>query len=212
MLGKDQQRTVWVAAALVLGTALLYWPVAAFDFTNFDDNVYILYNDHLKNGFSWAGLQWCFQAGYSSNWHPLTWMSHMLDCQLFGLRPGPPHVVNVLLHAADSVLLFLALKRLTRTFWRSAMVAALFAWHPLHVESVAWVAERKDVLSAFFWMLALWAYVRYAENLKVEISRPRKFSGQDFRFYYGLALVFFALGLMAKPMVITLPCVLLLLD
>jgi len=118
---------VWVAAALVLGTALLYWPVAAFDFTNFDDNVYILYNDHLKNGFSWAGLQWCFQAGYSSNWHPLTWMSHMLDCQLFGLRPGPPHVVNVLLHAADSVLLFLALKRLTRTFWRSAMVAALFA-------------------------------------------------------------------------------------
>jgi protein O-mannosyl-transferase len=204
MLAKEQQRTAWVAAVLILGTALLYWPVATFDFINFDDNLYVLNNDHLKNGFSWLGLRWCFQIGYAGYWHPLTWLSHMLDCQLFGLRPGPPHVVNVLLHAANSALLFLVMKRLTRTFWRSAMVAALFAWHPLRVESVAWVAERKDVLSVLFWMLALWAYVRYAEEFKVQSSK--------FKFYYWLTLLFFALGLMAKPMVITLPCVLLLLD
>ncbi len=203
-MAKEHQRTAWVAAVLMLGTALLYGPVAAFDFINFDDGQYVLNNDHLNIGFSWPGLRWCFQAGYASNWHPLTWMSHMLDCQLFDLRPGPPHVVNVLLHAANSALLFLALKRLTGAFWRSAMVAALFAWHPLHVESVAWIAERKDVLSAFFWMLALWAYAGYAENLKVRSSK--------FKSYYGLTLLFFALGLMAKPMIITLPCVLLLLD
>jgi protein O-mannosyl-transferase len=192
-----QRRSACVCAILVIGTALLYWPVAGFDFTNFDDNLYVLNNDHVNTGFSLDGLRWCFQAGYGSNWHPLTWMSHMLDCQLFGLRPGPPHFINALLHAANSALLFLVLQRLTRTFWRSAMVAALFAWHPIHVESVAWVAERKDVLSAFFWMLTLWAYIRYVEKL---------------RYYYGLALVFFALALMAKPMVITLPCLLLLLD
>jgi tetratricopeptide (TPR) repeat protein len=128
----------------------------------------------------------------------------MLDCQLFGLRPGPPHVVNVMLHAANATLVFLVLKRLTRTFWRSAMVAALFAWHPLHVESNAWVAERKDVLSTFFGLLAIWAYVRYADALRFQHS--------NFKFFYALALVFFGLGLMAKPMVITLPCVLLLLD
>jgi Tfp pilus assembly protein PilF len=204
MFAKEQQRTLWLTAGLVLGTGLLYWPVAGFDFINFDDDLYVFKNDQLKNGFSWPGLLWCFQAGYAGYWHPLTWLSHMFDCQLFGLRPGPPHLVNVLLHAANSVLLFLVLKRLTRTFWRSAMVAALFAWHPLHVESVAWVAERKDVLSALFWMLALWAYVRYVEGLKSQHS--------GFRFFYGLTLFFYALGLMAKPMVITLPCVLLLLD
>jgi tetratricopeptide (TPR) repeat protein len=204
MLAKEQQRTVWVAAVLILGTALLYWPVAGFDFINFDDGLYILDNDRVKTGFTWPGLLWCFQAGYATNWHPLTWMSHILDCQLFGLHPGPPHVVNVLLHAANAVLLFLALKRLTRTFWRSATVAALFAWHPLHVESVAWVAERKDVLSALFWMLAFWTYVRYAEELKLGSSKRKKF--------YTRTLLLYALGLMAKPMVITLPCVFLLLD
>jgi protein O-mannosyl-transferase len=199
MVGKEQQRTVGVALALVLGTALIYWPVAGFDFTNFDDNLYVYSNDHIKNGFSWPALRWCFQVGYGGNWHPLTWMSHMLDCQLFGLRPGPSHIVNGFLHAVNSALLFLVLKRLTRAFWRSAMVAALFAWHPIHVESVAWVAERKDVLSALFWMLTLWAYVRYVEKLKPQL-------------HYALALLFFALALMAKPMVITLPFVLLLLD
>ena len=193
-----------MAAALIAGTLLLYWPAAGFDFVSFDDGVYVVNNDHLNQGFSRAGLAWCFQAGYASNWHPLTWMSHMLDCQLFGLRSGPPHVVNILLHAADSVLLFLVLKRLTGAFWRSGMVAALFAWHPLHVESVAWVSERKDVLSALFWMLTLLAYVRYADGLRLQNLKAK--------FYLRLALLFFALGLMAKPMLVTLPCVLLLLD
>jgi tetratricopeptide (TPR) repeat protein len=204
MLTNEQRRTAWVAAALILGIALLYWPVAGFDFINFDDDVYVVRNDHLNHGFTWAGFCWFFQIGYAGYWHPLTWMSHALDCQLFGLRPGPPHVVNVLLHAATAILLFLVLKRMTGAFWRSAMVAALFAWHPLRVESVAWIAERKDELSALFWMLALWAYVRYAESLKSQISK--------FKLFYALTLLFFALGLMAKPMVVTLPCVLLLLD
>jgi protein O-mannosyl-transferase len=200
----QRQRTIWVASLLVLGVAFLYWPVADFNFINWDDGDYVFNNSHIKTGLSWAGLRWCFQIGDASNWHPLTWMSHMLDCQLFGLKPGPPHVINVLLHAANSVLLFVALKRLTGAFWRSAMVAALFAWHPLRVESVAWVAERKDVLSALFWMLALWAYARYAEESKLRTSKLKTF--------YALTVVFFALGLMAKPMLVTLPCVLLLLD
>jgi Tfp pilus assembly protein PilF len=149
-------------------------------------------------------LLWCFQAGYAFNWHPLTWISHMLDCQLFGVRPGSPHAINALLHAVNSALLFLVLKQMTGAFWRSAIVAALFAWHPLRAESVAWVSERKDVLGALLWILSLWAYVRYAEEFKVQSSR--------FKVFYGLALVFFALGLMAKPMVITLPFLLLVLD
>jgi tetratricopeptide (TPR) repeat protein len=201
---KEQQRTLLIASALALGTALLYWPVAGFDFINLDDPDYVLNNVRIKNGFSWSGLAWCFQAGYAQNWHPLTWFSHMFDCQFFGLRPGPPHIVNVLLHIADSIMLFVAVKRLTGAFWRSATVAALFAWHPLHVESVAWVAERKDVLSAFFWMLTLWFYARYVETLAEQDPKSKKF--------YWLALVSFALGLMAKPMLITLPCALLLLD
>ncbi len=204
MLAKAQQRTLWVAVVLAVGTALLYWPVAGFDFINLDDNEYILNNLHVKNGFSWESLSWCFQAGYANNWHPLTWMSHILDCHLFGLRPGPPHIVNVLLHIAASVMLFIVLNRLTKCFWTSAMVSALFAWHPLHVESVAWVAERKDVLSALFWMLTLWAYVRYVEERNVQ--------GSKVKWFYGLALLFFALGLMAKPMIVTLPFILLLLD
>ncbi|HEY3853942.1 MAG TPA: tetratricopeptide repeat protein [Verrucomicrobiae bacterium] len=204
MLSKEQQRTVLIAFILALGTALLYWPVAGFDFVNLDDPDYVLNNIHIKNGLSWSGLMWCFQAGYAQNWHPLTWFSHMFDCQLFGLRPGPPHLVNVLLHIADSIMLFVAIKRLTGAFWRGAMVAALFAWHPMHVESVAWIAERKDVLSAFFWMLTLWFYARYAEELAVKGPKSKRF--------YWLALLSFAFGLMAKPMIITLPCVLLLLD
>jgi Flp pilus assembly protein TadD len=202
MFAKDKQRTVRTVMVLILGTVLLYWPVRTFDFINWDDGLYVLNNEHINHGFSWLGLRWCFQIGYAGYWHPVTWISHMLDCELFGLHPGPPHMENVLLHAANSALLFLVLKRLTRTYWRSAMVAALFAWHPLRVESVAWIAERKDVLSALFWMLALWAYVLYVEKLSFANSNT----------YYLLTLVFFALGLMAKPMIVTLPCVLLLLD
>jgi hypothetical protein len=214
MVIKEQHRITLVCAALVIGTALLYWPVVAFDFVNFDDKSYVFGNPNLSGGFSWRGLFWCFQAGYASNWHPLTWMTHMLDSQMFGLNPAGHHAVNLALHTANVVLLFLVLKRMTAALWRSALVAALFAWHPLHVESVAWVAELKDVMSTLFWMLAVWAYVLYAEEDKAKASAMMAPEGRDSKqkAFYIAALVFFALGLMAKPMVVTLPCALLLLD
>jgi tetratricopeptide (TPR) repeat protein len=204
MIAKEKLRTLLVCLALGLGTALLFSPVVTFDFVVLDDSFYVLNNFHVNRGFTWEGLRWCFNAGYSANWHPLTWMSHMLDCQLYGLKPGGHHATNVLLHALNSVLLFLVLHRMTRAFWRSAMLAALFAWHPLHVESVAWVAERKDVLSGLFFILTIWAYARYVEESRTPNGKRK--------FFYLLALVLFALGLMAKPMLVTLPFVLLLLD
>ena len=145
MFTKQQRRTAFICLVLVLGTALLYWPVADFDFISLDDTVYVVNNFHINGGLSWHELAWCFQAGHAGNWHPLTWLSHALDCQLFGVRPGWHHAANVAIHAANSVLLFLILRRMTGAFWRSSVVAALFAWHPAHVESVAWIAERKDV-------------------------------------------------------------------
>jgi Tfp pilus assembly protein PilF len=158
-----------------------------------------------------AGVLWSFNVGYADNWHPLTWLSHTLDCQLFGLSPGGHHATNVLLHAFSAMLLFLVLHRMTKTFWRAALVAALFAWHPLRVESVAWVSERKDVLSGVFWMLTMWAYVRYAEECKMQNVHHVE-RGKKCKIYYALALFLFVLGLMAKPMLVTLPFVLLLLD
>ena len=204
MIGKEKLRTLLVCLALGLGTALLFSPVVTFDFVVLDDSFYLLNNFHVNRGFTWEGLRWCFNAGYSANWHPLTWMSHMLDCQLYGLKPGGHHATNVLLHALNSVVLFLVLHRMTRAFWRSAMLAALFAWHPLHVESVAWVAERKDVLSGLFFILTIWAYARSVEESRTPNGKRK--------FFYSLALCLFALGLMAKPMLVTLPFVLLLLD
>jgi tetratricopeptide (TPR) repeat protein len=201
---KEKLRTLLVCLALGLGAALLFWPVVTFDFVVLDDSFYLLNNFHVNRGFTWEGWRWCFNAGYSANWHPLTWMSHMLDCQLYGLKPGGHHATNVLLHALNSMLLFLVLQRMTGAFWRSAMLAALFAWHPLHVESVAWVAERKDVLSGLFFILTIWAYVRYAEE--------RQAQGAKRNIFYAAAVLLFALGLMAKPMLVTLPFVLLLLD
>ena len=153
-----------------------------------------------------CSLSWAFTSGYASNWHPLTWISHMLDYQLFGLNPGAHHLMNVLLHTANTLLLFILLNNLTGAIWRSAFVAALFAWHPLHVESVAWASERKDVLSAFFWMLTLIAYARYTKS---DTRRTAVKNGLLSPFYW-LALIFFACGLMSKPMVVTLPFVLLL--
>jgi len=218
MISKEKLRTLLVCLALGLGTALLFWPVVTFDFVVLDDSFYLLNNFHVNRGFTWEGLRWSFNAGYSANWHPLTWMSHMLDCQLYGLNPGGHHATNVLLHALNSMLLFLVLHRMTRALWRSAIVAALFAWHPLHVESVAWVAERKDVLSGLFFLLTLWAYVRYAEECspvktwqEMQNAHPGE-RGRKRGVFYALALFFFALGLMAKPMLVTLPFVLLLLD
>jgi tetratricopeptide (TPR) repeat protein len=200
----EKQRAMLICLLLALITLALYWPATHFDFTNYDDPDYIIYNPPVRHGITGAGLAWAFKTRHASNWHPLTWVSHMADCALYGLNPGGHHLTSLLFHTANVVLLFLILRQWTGAPWRSALVAALFAWHPLHVESVAWVSERKDVLSTFFWLLALAAYGRYTENLKFLIS--------NFKFYYIAALFFFALGLLSKPMVVTLPFVLLLLD
>jgi tetratricopeptide (TPR) repeat protein len=210
-----------MALLLALITLLAYLPVVRNGFVVYDDNTYVTENRIVQNGLSWSGIQWAFTTGHGGNWHPLTWISHMTDCSLFGLNAGAHHSVNLLLHTANAVLLLLLLFRLMGALWPSAFVAALFAWHPLHVESVAWISERKDVLSTFFALLTLLAYVRYAQGVtgdKCQVTRtetaapaPSRFTFHVSRFY-ALALFFFALGLMAKPMLVTLPFVMLLLD
>lgn len=198
--------------ALAMVTLLVYLPILRHDFINFDDPVYITQNPNVESGLTWHGMVWAFQIGYAAYWQPLTWISHMIDCQLFGLNPGGHHFVNLLFHIANVLLLFLLLNRMTGAMWRSAFVAAFFAWHPLRVESVAWAAERKDVLSGFFWMLTLLAYARYAQE---QGARNKEQSTRSFFLFfksYWIALFFFACGLMSKPMVVTLPFVLLLLD
>jgi tetratricopeptide (TPR) repeat protein len=197
-----------IAWSLALITVLVYLPVWSHGFIFMDDPNYVTDNPVVQNGLTWAGLKWAFVGWHATYWHPLTWLSHQLDCQLFGLNAGAHHLVNVLFHAANAVLLFYLWLRLTKACWPSALVAALFAWHPLHVESVAWVAERKDVLSAFFGLLALLAYTRYAE----ETGSPQSVVRDQRSVYYGASLVAFALALLAKPMLVTLPFVLLLLD
>ncbi len=169
------------------------------EFIFYDDNEYVFENPMVAQGLTVKGVVWAFTRVHSSNWHPLSWLSHMLDCQLYGLNPAGHHLSNVLLHTATVIALFLVLRQMTGAFWRSAFVAAVFAIHPLRVESVAWVAERKDVLSGLFFMLTVGAYVRYA---RCPWSLRR----------YGLVLLLFAMGLMCKPMLVTLPLVLLLLD
>ena len=164
-------RPRFIALLLVLGTLAVYLPAAHHGFTLYDDGDYVTENPMVQNGLTWAGVKWAFTTWHAGNWHPLTWLSHMADCQLAGLNPGVPHCVNILLHAANAVLVFVLLLRLARlradasarqagAIWPSAFVAALFAWHPLHVESVAWISERKDVLSTFFALLALLAYTQ----------------------------------------------------
>jgi tetratricopeptide (TPR) repeat protein len=198
---KECRRALAVCLLLGFGTLALYFPAFHFGFVNYDDPDYVVANSHINRGVSLAGLAWAFQAGYAGNWHPLTWWSHALDCQFYGLNAGGHHATNVLLHGINAVLLFLVLRRMTGAFWRSATVAALFAWHPLRVESVAWISERKDVLCGLWWMLALWAWARYAQ-----------YNSSKSKLFYAAANLFFALGLMSKPMVVTLPLVLLLLD
>ncbi len=193
-----------VCLVLAAITLALFWRARSFEFLCYDDPTYITLNYHVQSGLNWSGVVWAFSSVYASNWHPLTWLSHMLDFQVWGNHPGGHHLTNVLFHTANVILLFLVLCRMTGATWRSALVAAFFAWHPLHVESVAWISERKDVLSTFFWLLAVAAYARYAEESKVQSPKSKV--------YYVLSLVSFALGLLSKPMVITLPCVLLLLD
>jgi tetratricopeptide (TPR) repeat protein len=193
-----------LGALLFLVVAGVFLPAVTHDFITYDDPVYVTGNAHVTGGLTWADVGWAFRSTEASNWHPLTWLSHMADCQVFGVRPWGHHLTSVLLHAFNAFLLFVALRRMTGALWRSLFVAALFGLHPLHVESVAWVSERKDVLSTTFWMLVLWAYARRAE-----FARARNPGSLAF---YGLAVLFFALGLMCKPMLVTLPCVLLLLD
>ncbi len=190
--------TAVVCVALVLACVAIYGQTLTHDFLNYDDNHYVTENPHVQAGLHMNTVGWAFVTDKALYIHPLTWMSHMLDCSLYGMHPWGHHLTNLLFHSAASVLLFWALRLLTGAFWPSAMVAALFAVHPLHVESVAWVAERKDVLSAVFWMLALGAYGLYARR------------GGVLR--YAAVAAAFILGLMSKPMVVTLPFVLLLLD
>jgi tetratricopeptide (TPR) repeat protein len=204
---------------LALITLLAYLPAARDGFVNYDDQDYVTENSVVQKGLTWTGIKWAFTTGHACNWHPLTWLSHMADCELFGLNPGAHHFVNVLFHTVNAVLLLLLLFRMTGALWPSAFIAALFAWHPLHVESVAWISERKDVLSTFFALLTLLAYTRYAQK---KSSVERRASRADttvpaldsrlWTFDYTLALFFFALGLMSKPMLVTLPFVMLLLD
>ena len=190
--------TLILAFGLVALTLAVYYRAAGCGFLSIDDPIYVTNNPHTRDGLTLRGIRWAFTTTRSANWHPLTWLSHQLDYTAFGLDPRGHHLTAVLLHALNTALLFLALSAMTRSAWRSAFVAALFAVHPLHVESVAWVAERKDVLSALFWMLTMQAYTRYVHSPSM---------GR-----YALVVVAFALGLMAKPMLVSLPIVLLMLD
>jgi tetratricopeptide (TPR) repeat protein len=203
-----------ICLTLGLITLAVFAPSLTHDFLAFDDQVYVTENPHVQAGLTWPGVTWAFRSYTASNWHPVTWLSHMLDCQLYGLKPAGHHLTNVLLHTANTLLLFLLLSRMTGAIWRSACVAALFAWHPLHVESVAWIAERKDVLSAFFFMLTLLAYTRYTKGRGPQstVRSPQSVVHPPSSIFYVLSLLCFALGLMSKPMVVTLPFVLLLLD
>ena len=187
-----------VCLFLVLTVLAVYWQVGSHEFVNFDDKDYITENQQVQAGLTLKSIAWAFTSTHAGNWHPLTWLSHMLDCQIYGLNPKGHHFTSVFFHILNSILLFLIFKKMTGVFWKSAFVAALFALHPLQVESVAWAAERKDVLSTFFWMLTMGAYILYVKNPGIK--------------KYLLTVLLFALGLMAKPMLITLPFVLLLLD
>jgi tetratricopeptide (TPR) repeat protein len=211
--GTDGQKLfALICLVLALGTAGLYWPITRHPFLEFDDQEYIVGNPHVMGGLSLTNAVWAFTTSEQANWHPLTWLSHQLDYTLFGGDPGGHHLVNILYHVANSLLLFVFLRGATGALWRSAMVAALFAWHPLHVESVAWASERKDVLSTFFWLLTLLAYLGYARGVPAgSVGSP---PGRTSRgaFFYLAALLACACGLMSKPMVVTLPFALLLLD
>jgi protein O-mannosyl-transferase len=222
---------LWICLALVAVTLSVYWPLTRAEFITYDDVDYVVQNNHIGQGLSWQGFLWAFHSGTCGNWHPLTWLSHMLDVQLFGVQPGPHHLVNLLFHIANTLLLFLLFQKLTGALWRSAFVAALFAVHPLHVESVAWVAERKDVLSTFFGLLSIGAYAGYAgkaqgqrpgsevQGSKSVIRGPWSAVGGFSSLrqlpascFYTLSVALFALSLMSKPMLVTLPFLLLLLD
>jgi hypothetical protein len=204
---------IFACAFLVIATLAVYWPARHYKFVAYDDDNYVYNNPTVLAGLTWAGVEWSFVDRQANNWHPLTWISHMLDCQVFGLNAGGPHMVNVVFHCANAVLVFLLLQALVRRntetpsspsdfFWRNLFVAALFALHPLRVESVAWISERKDVLSGFFGLLTLLCYTKYATGSGLPCLSLS----------YRLAVLFFACSLLSKPMLVTLPLVMLLLD
>ncbi len=195
---KEMARPALVVVVLALLTLAVFGPLTRHGFSELDDRAYVVDNPRVTGGLTAGGAAWAFISFANANWHPLTWLSHMADVSLFGLEPAGHHAVSLLLHLANAILLFLALRGISGALWRSALVAALFAWHPLHVESVAWIAERKDVLAGLFFMLTLTVYLRY-------LRRPG--AGR-----YGAVVLIYALGLAAKPMLVTLPALLLLLD
>jgi protein O-mannosyl-transferase len=213
----DKRTTAGVCVLLAIAVFLVFGQTLQYDFVNYDDGPYVYENWHVTNGLTLTGIVWAFTHSHAGFWHPMTWVSHMMDCQFYGLNAGGHHLTNVLLHAVTAIILFLVLRQMTGAQWPCAFVAAVFAIHPLRVESVAWVAERKDVLSGLFFMLTLWAYAQYVREVtgKTGTSNAKqnrsRFTCHVSRFYL-LSLFFFALGLMSKPMLVTLPFVLLLLD
>ncbi len=194
----DKHKVILIYAVLAVAVSAAYWRVFSNGFVNYDDPMYITDNKHIQEGFTWDGVVWAFKSGYAVNWHPVTWLSHMLDCQLFGLNPRGHHLTSLLLHIANTLLLFYVLRKMTGALWASAFAAAVFGLHPLHIQSVGWVSERKDVLSTLFWLLTLLSYIRYVQD-------------RNFKRYL-ITISLFAVGLMAKPMLVTLPIVMLLLD
>jgi len=200
MLGskRDSPKVFLVALCLIAAVIVTYIPVIHSDFVGYDDELYVTENKIVQEGFSFESLKWAFTTFHAGNWHPLTWLSHMLDYELYGLNPAGHHWTQVEFHIVNTLLLFFLLFKMTGALYKSAFVAALFALHPLHVESVAWVSERKDLLSTFFGLMMIFAYHRYVKT-------------SDFKIYL-LVIVFLSLGLMAKPMLVTFPFVLLLLD
>src|ERR1051326_6675723 len=199
---------------LIAATIAAYWPLNACDFINYDDHDYVTENPHVLKGFTLPGVVWAFSTTHAGNWHPLTWLSHMLDVQWFALRSGAHHLTGLVFHIGNSLLLFFLFKKMTGAIWRSAMVAALFALHPLHVESVAWISERKDVLSTFFGLLSIWAYTGYV-RFKVQSSKFKvpsqkldlgisslssSITHHPSSVLYVLSVLLFACALMSKPM------------
>jgi len=191
------QKDLWICLFLALITTLVYWQVLTFDFV-YDDHQYITGNRFVSEGLSKNNIIQAFTSTYAANWHPITWLSHMLDCEIFGPVPGFHHLTGLIFHLANTLLLFVLFRKTSGGFWQSGLIAALFALHPLHVESTAWIAERKDVLSTFFMILTFLAYSRWVSKKKIGA--------------YLLAIFLFCMGLMAKPMLVTLPFLLLLFD
>jgi tetratricopeptide (TPR) repeat protein len=209
-IGKARNPVV-ACLALAFATLTVYWLATLNGFVNYDDPDYVTSNPHVQAGLKWQSVVWAFGSGHASNWHPLTWLSHMLDWQLFEDKAAGHHLTSVLIHVTNTLLLFLVLREMTGAYWRSSFIAALFALHPLHAESVAWISERKDVLSTFFLFLTLGAYTRFVRT-KAAASLNGASRLQTSTFYYFASLSFFALGLISKPMLVTVPFLLLLLD